>query len=97
MNSVPKNIYYFTVEHTAGIQRHMTINSELPMVTILSEIGKGNIEPEVHDLPNDMVTFLFPSGRVWYRNGNRFVAQRPAVFQGYRSLYNRQPAKKKES
>ena len=48
------------------------------------------LEPEVHDLPKDIQVFYFPSGRIWYKNGNRFVAQTPIRFRKIAAEYKRQ-------
>ena len=83
-----KLLYYYETDD--AIHQYLRSLSEIYLVSILSKIGKGELEPEIHDLPEDIQVFYFPSGRIWYRNGNRFVAQTPIRFRKIAAEYKRQ-------
>lgn len=71
---MPNAVYYYETED-GTIHQHVVNISEIFLVSILFRIGKGETESSVYDLPKDIKTFYFPSGRIWHANGNSFTAQ----------------------
>lgn len=77
---MPSALYYYKTEDGTIHQYQVNI-SEVFLVSILARIGRKELSPSVHDLPDDITLFYFPSGRIWHANGNRFVAQKPLVYR----------------
>lgn len=95
---MPSALYYYETED-GHIHQYSVNVSEVFMVSILSRIGRKEIEPSVHSLRDDIKMFYFPSGRIWYSNGNRFVAQNISryrkVMLTYRQQHSIEESKKK--
>jgi len=82
-------LYYYETEDSA-IHEHQVSISEIFMVSILSKIARGRVEPSVHHLEENIKIFYFPSGRIWHANGNRFVAQNITKYRQVMMAFRRQ-------
>ncbi len=87
--SLPTRIYYYQTI-SGGIGQYISGIPEKAMVSNLTKIGKGDILPESIGLPGDITAFFFPSGRIWYANGNHFVPESPARFRECMRVHKRQ-------
>lgn len=77
---MPTALYFFQTEDDT-IHEYKVPVGEMFLIHFLSAIGKGEVKASVHDLPKNIKTFFFPSGRVWYKNGNRFVGENQTKYR----------------
>ncbi len=85
-------ISYFYQTNDDVLHEYQAQVSEPFVISILSGIGKGTIRANTHSLPEDVKVFYFPSGRVWYKNGNRFVGENKTKYRWAMANCRRQKA-----
>ncbi len=90
MNLPTKVYYYQTISGAIG--QYITKIPEMVMISNLIKIGKGETLPEGIDLPGDIISLFFPSGRIWYANGNHFTVESSGRFKECMRVHKKQQA-----
>ena len=88
--SLPTTRIYYYMMKSGAIEQYMSDKPEQVMVSNLTKIGKGELFPVDIKLPNDIISFFFPSGRIWYSNGSHFIVGSALRFRECMMIHKRQ-------